>query len=184
MPCALCAAEGRRARHRHHLHRRPLNSARQFANKMWNAARLLLMNMEARESSRRFPSRRARDSGRPLDLQPPEPHRRIRESRARAASLSRGGRRVVAILLARFLRLVSGDQEAALVAEFRPDQRLAQSAERVRRLSAVAASCHAVHHGRAVAPLRRDTARSRWPPIRREARPTRPPSARWRYCRR
>ena len=36
----------RRSGHRHRAHRRPHRSARAFANKIWNASRLLFLNME------------------------------------------------------------------------------------------------------------------------------------------
>ena len=71
-----------------------LVAARQFANKIWNARAV-----DPDEhggvpgSSRRFRSGVSRNLGGSLDLQPTASHRGIRQSRAGAASLSRGRRR-------------------------------------------------------------------------------------------
>ena len=75
-----------------------MESTRAFANKIWNAARLLFVNMErsgvravAAQSPGNLPPRsRTQHRGRrrrPLDLQPPEHLRRAGESRHRAVSL-------------------------------------------------------------------------------------------------
>ena len=56
--------------------------------------------------------RQAGVAGGPLDREPPERVRGGGESQLRAASLRRGRRRAVSLLVGRFLRLVSGAEEA------------------------------------------------------------------------
>ena len=117
-----------------------MESSRAFANKIWNAARFLFLNMERSgvepwvpESLEQFlpeaDAGHARSAHRrPLDLQPPEQLRRAGEPRHRAVPLSRSRAVAVALLLARILRLVPGAEEAALPGELRPQRRLAQHA--------------------------------------------------------
>jgi valyl-tRNA synthetase len=88
-----------------------MESTRAFANKIWNAARLLFVNMERSGVEPWLPNRletfrpeagtqhRGR-GGRSLDLQPPEHLRRTGEPRHRAVSLSRSRAVALAFLLA------------------------------------------------------------------------------------
>ena len=117
-----------------------MESSRDFANKIWNAARFLFLNMERSgvepwvpESleavpaggRRRSPGRAHRGS---LDFQPPE---RCAEQVNRAIEQYRyheAAQALVALLLARVLRLVRGAEEAALPRELGPGRRLAQHA--------------------------------------------------------
>ncbi len=104
-------------------------ATRQFANKIWNAARMMLMNMEAAgiEPSCRKPEQAIELEDRWIFSR----LHRTAESVNRALEqhrYQRSCRRTLAILLARFLRLVSRNQEAAFRSEFRAYERLAQSA--------------------------------------------------------
>ena len=108
-----------------------MESSRAFANKIWNAARFLFMNMErsgvepwvptaSSSSAAARPTPRGSDRG-PLDLQPPQRLRRAGQPRHRAVPLSRSRAGALALLLARILRLVPRAEEAALPGELRPD---------------------------------------------------------------
>ena len=164
-----------------------MESSRAFANKIWNAARFLFLNMERSgvepwvpESLEQFRPRGGRRHAgsahrRPLDLQPPEQLRRAGQPRHRAVPLPRSRAGAVALLLARILRLVPGAEEAPLPGELRPHRRLAQHAGGLRDGPAAAASGHAVPHRRAVAavghrPRPAGPPPSRSPPIRSTAR--------------
>ena len=155
-----------------------MESSRAFANKIWNAARFLFMNMERSgvepwlpesqniEAPERCGQSPGRAAGRPLDLQPVEPHGRAGESRDRAIPLPRGCPDPVAVLLARVLRLVPGDEETPVPRELRNQRRLAQPAECVRAGPAHAASGDAVPHRGIVAAAGQGSS----PPVRSPSR--------------
>ncbi len=102
-----------------------MESSRAFANKIWNAARFLFLNMERSGVEPWVPGPRlmrpepepgapGSPDRRPLDLQPPERRRRNRQPRHRAVPLPRSRAGALALLLARVLRLVPRAEETEL----------------------------------------------------------------------
>ena len=100
-------------------------SSRDFANKIWNAARFLFLNMERSgvepwvpESLERFRPEADPEPEAPIEdrwiFSRLNDTRRTGQPRHRAVPLSRGRAGAVAVLLARVLRLVRGAEEAAL----------------------------------------------------------------------
>ena len=141
-----------------------MESARAFANKIWNAARLIFMNMESSavepwvaSGAELLPSGTASPKVLTFRIEDrwifsrlnrcAEPVNRAIEN----VSLSRSRADIVALLLARVLRLVSGTEEAALRRELRPERALAQSADGLRDAAASAAPGDAVPHRGAMA---------------------------------
>ena len=128
---------------------------RNFANKMWNAARLVLMHQKPTESGSpgiRPPGIRSpgfRGPVGPLDPVPPGPYRRTGDAVSGAICLSRDGAAALRLLLARLLRLVSrSDQATALRRDGRRvrGSRAAHGPARARTDAPPVSPVHAVHH--------------------------------------
>ena len=120
-----------------------MESSRAFANKIWNAARFLFMNVEQAPAC---PPPSRTHHRRPLDRLAPQRHRRSRQPRHRTVPLSRTRPGALEVLLARILRLVSR-------AEKGERHRMGQRRRRLRDRPAPAAPRHALpHRGTVAAP--------------------------------
>ncbi len=143
---AAMAAQGRDIR----VSQQRIEGYRNFATKLWNAARFGEMNECVRQKGFRPQGRRG--DAQPLDRRRGRAHGGRRHGRHRGLQVQRGGHRHLRVHLGHLLRLVSGAGQAHPQRRGRAGQ---GRDARHRRLGArpdpeAAASLHAVHHRGAV----------------------------------